>query len=155
MMTWVTVEDFSNKPELFEDTLIPKRSVLTGLSPRKVISFQKLGTSRFSLPYDNQCLLSQQAPTYTYCLWFIFFPLILFAIMLADFCGTSQVPRSRSQAEGPYLSYLDSLRMWDFRKTVYAMTQLAKTDLFVSKLLERLRKDGADTCLFCGVKRYN
>lgn len=37
--------------------------------------------------------------------------------------------------------------MWDFRKTRYAMTQLAKTDLFVSKLLERLRKDGADTWL--------
>ena len=26
--------------------------------------------------------------------------------------------------------------MWDFRKTVYAMMQLAKTDLFVYKLLE-------------------
>ena len=37
--------------------------------------------------------------------------------------------------------------MWDFRKTMYAMTQLAKTDLFVYKLLQRLRKDGADTWL--------
>ena len=29
-MKWVTVEDFSNKPELFEKTLIPKPSVLIG-----------------------------------------------------------------------------------------------------------------------------
>ena len=168
MMKWVTVEDFSNKPELFEKTLIPKPSVLIGgkesachvgdLGPisglgrspgegkgyplqysglensmdcivqgvttsrtrlsdfhfqcanwliTKEGSFQKSGTSRFSLPDDNQCPLSQQAPTQTYYLWFMFFPLILFLIMLPDFYGTSQVPRSRSQAEGPYLSYLD------------------------------------------------
>lgn len=37
--------------------------------------------------------------------------------------------------------------MWDFRRATYAMTQLAKADLSVSKLLERLRKDGADTWL--------
>lgn len=30
---------------------------------------------------------------------------------------------------------------------MYAMTQLAKTDLSVYKLLQRLRKDGADTWL--------
>ena len=70
-------------------------------------SFQKSGTSRVSLPDGNQCLLSQQAPPADLLFVVHVFPLILFVIMLPDFYGASQVPRSRSQAEGPYPNYLD------------------------------------------------
>lgn len=36
------------------------------------------------------------------------------------------------------------LSVGDFRKTLYAARPLAKKDPFVYKLLERLKKDGAD-----------